>query len=227
VAFDNPTRNRLQRLVGACRKLLTEEFDAQLQERYGIFPNEGRAFPLEKVTYLDDEQIRIATLMRERIEHITATEQQSSDRTHQAIRRVLREQAFTVLNRFAALRMAEERGILQETVGNGLRSRAFQLFETVSHSGLGSVYERYRVFIDRVFDEIAVDLGVLFDRFSSYGLLFPREPALLRLFELLNDPEIKPLWHEDETIGWLYQYFNDEAERKKMREESSAPRNSR
>jgi hypothetical protein len=57
--------------------------------------------------------------------------------------------------------------------------------------------------------------------------LFPRESILLELFELLNAPEVKALWREDETIGWIYQYFNDPAERKRMREESAAPRNSR
>ena len=35
------------------------------------------------------------------------------------------------------------------------------------------------------------------------------------------------LWSEDETPGWVYQYFNGDAERKKMREASAAPRNSR
>lgn len=93
MAFDNITRNRLQRLVGACRKVLTEEFDAQLQERYGIFAAEGRIFPLEKVPYLDDGQNRIANLLRERIEHIIAAERRSSDRTSEAIWRVLRELA--------------------------------------------------------------------------------------------------------------------------------------
>jgi hypothetical protein len=227
VKFDNTTRNRLQRLVGTCRTLLTEEFDSQLQERFGIFANEGRIFPTEKIPYIDPEQARIASLLRERIEHLVATEGAPADRTNQVIWRVLREQAFTVLNRFAALRMSEERGIIQETVGGGLRSKGFQVFETVALSGTGSVYERYRVFIHRMFDEIAVDLGVLFDRFSPFGLLFPREQTLLRLFELLNDTEIKPLWREDETIGWIYQYYNDAAERKQMRELSSAPRNSR
>ncbi|MFN7608557.1 MAG: Eco57I restriction-modification methylase domain-containing protein, partial [Ralstonia sp.] len=32
---------------------------------------------------------------------------------------------------------------------------------------------------------------------------------------------------EDETIGWIYQYFNSKEERKAMREASQAPRNSR
>jgi hypothetical protein len=47
------------------------------------------------------------------------------------------------------------------------------------------------------------------------------------LLGLINDPEIEPLWAEDETIGWVYQYFNSKEERKAMREASQAPRNSR
>ncbi len=47
------------------------------------------------------------------------------------------------------------------------------------------------------------------------------------MLEILNDPELAGVWDEDETIGWIYQYYNDPAERKKMREESAAPRNSR
>jgi hypothetical protein len=43
----------------------------------------------------------------------------------------------------------------------------------------------------------------------------------------MNDPEVAPLWAEDETIGWIYQYFNSKEERKKMREDSPTPRNSR
>lgn len=140
---------------------------------------------------------------------------------------MLREQAFTVLNRFAALRMAEERGIIVESVGAGLNSKAFKTFSEVAYSGLGTAYQRYRTFLGCLCDEMAVDLGMLFDLRSPYGLLFPRENVLLELFELLNAPELKPLWKEDETIGWIYQYFNDPAERKKMREESAAPRNSR
>ena len=40
-------------------------------------------------------------------------------------------------------------------------------------------------------------------------------------------PRARDVWAEDETIGWVYQYFNGEDERRKMREESQAPRNSR
>jgi hypothetical protein len=35
------------------------------------------------------------------------------------------------------------------------------------------------------------------------------------------------VWGEDEAIGWVYQYFNSQEERRAMREASQAPRNSR
>jgi len=225
MAFDKETRNKLQKLVGKSRELLTEEFTRQFQGTYGIQPT-GEITPLDKLGRLDDATRSVARLLRERIQHIAS---QSAGRgvVKEAINRVLREQAFTVINRFAALKMAESRGIVQECVGGGFDSKGFKVFLTVAGTALGDTYDRYRVFLYCLFDELSLDLGVLFDRYSPYGLLFPRETALKELFELLNQAELKHLWAEDETIGWIYQYFNDEAERKKMRKESSAPRNSR
>jgi hypothetical protein len=43
----------------------------------------------------------------------------------------------------------------------------------------------------------------------------------------MNHGDLEPLWGEDETIGWIYQYYNDPDERKMMREASQAPRDSR
>ena len=94
-------------------------------------------------------------------------------------------------------------------------------------SGIGDTYERYVVYINSIFDELALDLGVLFDRFSPFSLLFPRENTLDMLFTELNTPNLADIWKEDETIGWIYQYFNSKEERQAMRKSSSAPRNSR
>ncbi len=78
-----------------------------------------------------------------------------------------------------------------------------------------------------MFDELAQELPALFDRYAANGLLFPRETALRALLDELNHFEVEPLWAEDETIGWIYQYFNSKEERKAMRDASQAPRNSR
>jgi hypothetical protein len=42
----------------------------------------------------------------------------------------------------------------------------------------------------------------------------------------LNAPELADIWDEDETIGWVYQYFTPDELRREARAASSAPRNS-
>lgn len=226
MAFDTPTRNALARLTADARSLLVEEFTRQLQSNYGIQPT-GQITKLEKLTHLDDEQRAVAGVLRERIRHLKAGGKNDKKAISDAVDRVIREQSFTVLNRFAALRMCEERGLVQQCTGAGMRSKGFQVYLQTAGSGLGEQYDHYRTFLLCIFDELALDLGVLFDRFSAYGLLFPREPALIELLELLSSKELARIWAEDETIGWIYQYYNDPEERKKMRKESAAPRNSR
>ncbi len=226
MAFDDKTRRRLFKTVTACRNLLTEDFDAQLRGRFGIYADEGRVLEVDRLPGLDDAGREVAGLLRERIDHLAAGK--GAQALGEAVHRLRREQAFTVLNRFAAVRMAEERDLISQSVGDGFQSRGFRIFEQVAGgTALGELYDRYRVYLDCLFDELSLDLGVLFDRSDAMGLLFPGEQALRALFDELNHPDIAPLWAEDETIGWIYQYYNDPEERKKMRKESTAPRNSR
>jgi len=52
--------------------------------------------------------------------------------------------------------------------------------------------------------------------------------ASVSVAELSPNPcDLSGVWGEDETTGWVYQFFNSGEERKKMRDESQAPRNSR
>jgi len=116
MAFDNPTRNRLARLVSDCRRLLTDEFSIQLQQHYGIQPD-GQIIPLEQLGHLDDEQRGVAVMLRERISHIASGLTDEKRPAEAAVDRLLREQAFTVLNRF---RPAHVRGA---RAGAGVRAR--------------------------------------------------------------------------------------------------------
>ena len=226
MAFDTPTRNRLNSLVGGARKLITDELTQQFQSLYGISAT-GSLTDLGQLSHLDEAGLATASMLRSRIDYLVRSQPESKNGVAIAVSRVAREQAFTVLNRLAAVRMAEKRSLIVESVGGGYKSKGFLVFERVAGAGLGDTYLRYRRYLFCLFDELAVDLGALFDRRSPQGILFPREPALIALLDLLNAPDLDSLWSEDETIGWIYQYYNDQAERKKMREESSAPRNSR
>lgn len=224
MAFDQPTRNRLQRFVNDSRKVLEEEFIRQLQNDYGVDPVSGTVTPLENLRHLNDAQRETARILRDTLAHYCASQEADSQT---GLDRIVREQAFTVLNRLAALRMAEARGLLIESVGSGYQAKGFQLYARLAGTGLGETGDAYRVYLFSVFDELAQDLPGLFDRFSPQGRLFPREAALLQVLNLINDADIASLWSEDETIGWIYQYFNSKEERKAMRDASQAPRNSR
>lgn len=223
--FDDSTRSRLQRFVGDARALLTEEFTRQLQNVYGLDPESGEISDLSRLANLDDARRETARILRDTFAHYSAGV--AANQAKEILNRIVREQAFTVLNRLCAIRMAEARGIVVETVGKGFQSRGFQVYQRLAGTGLGETGDAYRCYLFSMFDEFAVDLAVLFDRFSPTGRLFPRETALLKLLDLINHADLEPLWAEDETIGWIYQYFNTKEERKKMRDESAAPRNSR
>ena len=224
MAFDQATRGRLQRFVNDARRVLEEEFTRQLQNDYGLDPGAGTVAALANLRHINDAQRETARILRDTLAHYTAGGDIS---TSQGLDRIVREQAFTVLNRLAALRMAEARGLLVESVGNGLQAKGFQLYARLAGTALGETGDAYRVYLFSVFDEFAQDLPGLFDRHSPQGRLFPREAALLQVLSLINDADIASLWIEDETIGWVYQYFNSKEERKAMRDASQAPRNSR
>ena len=224
MAFDQPTRNRLQRFVTDTRCVLEEEFTRQLQNDYGMDPQAGNVAELASLKHIDDAQRETARTLRETLAHYIAG---GDIGTRQGLDRILREQAFTVLNRLAALRMAEARGLLVESVGNDFQAKGFQLYAGLAGTALGEAGDAYRIYLFSVFDELAQDLPALFDRYSPQGRLFPRRAALRRVLDLINAADLAPLWSEDETIGWIYQYFNSKEERKAMRDASQAPRNSR
>ncbi len=235
MSFDQTTRTRLARFVGNTRSLLAEEFTRQLQNDYGLDPQTGDVTDLARLE-LDDARRETARLLRDTMEHYlatanTGTPAKAKKARQDVLDRIVREQAFTILNRLCALRMAEARGLLIESIAKGYQSKGFQLYQRLAGTALGEIGACYRLFIFSIFDEFAVDLPVLFDRFSPQGRLFPREAALLSVLQEINHPDIDPLWAEDETIGWIYQYFNDPNERKAMRDPkqggSAAPRNSR
>lgn len=228
MAFDDATRGRLQTFVTKARAILTDEFTQQFQQDYGLDPGSGTVSPLESLAHLDDQRLATARVLREILDHYLPSALSDGQQARKTtLDRMVREQAFTTLNRLAALRMMESRGLVMECVGKGYQSKAFQLYQRVAGTALGETGDAYRVFLLSMCDIYGADLPVLFDRHFPNGRLFPREPALLPLLDLTNAAEIAPLWTEDEAIGWIYQYFNSKDERKAMRDASQAPRNSR
>ncbi len=227
MSFDKDTRNLLAKTVAACRRRLAGDVTDQLRGVFGLHPD-GVVLPLEKLTHLSPDQHAAARRLRDLLDHYTdGAAGKDSDRRKAAYERMVLEISFTALNRLAALRLCEERGLVVECVRKGTGSAGFQMFERISGGALGGRYDTDRVFLECLFDELALDLGVLFDRMTPQSAVFPSERCMEDVLAELNKPELTHLWTEDETIGWVYQYFNPPEERKAMRDASQAPRNSR
>ena len=124
--------------------------------------------------------------------------------------------------------MLEARELVQECITKGEQSAGYREFCGMA-PGVALLPDSagYRLYIESLFDELSTEVKVLFDRRDPASVLWPKRATFEQLLEILNAAELAGVWGEDETIGWVYQFFNGEDEREKMREESQAPRNSR
>ena len=219
--MDKDTRNRIQRATQDARALLEHEFAEQLE---GVFDIRlDGTIATEPGSHLDAGQRVLRTKLVMAIEHLRSGGLKNAE----AVGGYLREAAFTALNRFVALKMLEARELVQECISRGDQSAGFKEFTGLAPGLVQLPDHGYRLYIESLFDEIGREVRVLFDRRDPASLLWPRRQALLDLLAILNAPELVEVWKEDETIGWVYQYFNSDEERKQMRAESQAPRNSR
>lgn len=219
--MDKAIRNIIQRATQDARRLIEAEYSAQLEGVFDILPS--RVISPEPGAHLNAAE----QLVREKIVAALNHEQNKTGSSKEAVAAYLREAAFTTLNRFVALKMMEARGLVQECMSKGEQSSGFREFTGLA-PGLAALPDHgYRLYIESLFDEIGREVRVLFDRSDSASLLWPRRQALSDLLDILNNPDLAGVWAEDETIGWIYQYFNSQEERRAMRDESQAPRNSR
>jgi hypothetical protein len=230
--MDKETRNAIDRATQKARRLLEDDFAAQLEGDFDVLASGAIGAKASK--HLKPRQVFARDKVIAAIEHKRASGLDAAA----AVADYLRDAAFTTLNRFAALKMLEARGLVQTCVTKGELSGGY-----VEYCGMAPGVkllpdgQGYRLYLECIFDELSTEVKVLFDRRDPASALWPKRATLLALLDLLNGDElvkkdakgevIGSVWQEDETIGWIYQYFNGSDERKKMREESQAPRNSR
>ena len=116
MSFDKDTRNALSKMVAACRRLLTEDVTDLLRGRFGMHPD-GTILSVDRLDLPEDEKAA-AEALRELLDHFATGEAGGADqRKRGAYDRLVLEVSFTTLNRLAALRLCEERGLAAIFVG--------------------------------------------------------------------------------------------------------------
>jgi|JI10StandDraft_1071094.scaffolds.fasta_scaffold28831_2 hypothetical protein len=220
--MDKDTRNEIDRATQKARRLLEEDFGEQLEGDFDVLASGEIGAKASK--HLTARQVLARDKIVAAIEHKRA----SGLDARAAVADYRRDAAFTTLNRFAALKMLEARGLVLECITKGELSSGYGEFHGAAPGvKLLPDSQGYRLYLECIFDELSTEVKVLFDRRDPASVLWPKRATFLALLELLNAPKLAGVWREDETIGWIYQYFNGGDERRAMREASQAPRNSR
>jgi hypothetical protein len=218
--MDKETRNAIERATQKARRLLEKDFAEQLDGVFDVRPD-GRIAGKGGAHLTGRQQ-----LQRDKIVAAIEHKRSAGMKPEEAVADYVRDAAFTALNRFAALKMLEARDLVQECVSRGDNSSGFTEFCGLAPALKTADGAGYRLYIESIFDELSTEVKVLFDRRDPASVLWPTKLAFDDLLAILNHADLTGIWSEDETIGWIYQFFNSGEERRKMRE-SQAPRNSR
>ncbi len=216
------------------RKLLMEEISEQLEGIYGLLPD-GKFRPRDQYPVLTASLEGADT--RRRLETLLAEERRAGLQPEEAREKLVKEAAFTWLNRFVAFKMLEARKLLRQTITRGQDSNGFKMWLTEPGSeahladyergdlpqdglGEGPRQRAYRRFLLAQCAKLSREVRVLFDPDSLPSRFCPRPKALRSFIDMLNVEELTEAWQpgNEETIGWVYQGFNSEELEKAFRE---------
>jgi len=204
--MDKERRSRLKSVVGQTRRIVEDDVRVQLRH-LGIDENETKS--VEKLPHLSVQEKELRTKIVEAIEK----EKAGDISYNEAFNRYVRHVGFTYVNRIAALRTMEVRNLIKETVIRrdiyGGRSR--REYELADRERFSDPYELLKAGLVEAFNEISTEIRVLFDVNSEYSLVFLGHKALLGSIRLLSDEVPEEDWKEDDIVGWVYQYYNEEA----------------
>lgn len=206
-------RRAIHDLALNTRELLTREARELLEGTYGLYPN-GRLDPPEKLPQVQADAETGETYRR--LGQFLDDEARAGLPRPEAVDKLVKEVAFTHLNRLVAFKMMEARRLIRGTVDRGAESNGFKFYlADPEHAGdyalyqAGDVETAYRHFLLWQSGQIAAEVRVLFNPETLSSRLFPRPRALQALLARLNRPELAGIWHADEMVGWVYQYFNE------------------
>jgi type I restriction-modification system DNA methylase subunit len=209
------------------RGLLTQEAGDLLQQVYRLDVRAGARLPIPQGHLL--EISAEARTIRKRIEKLLEDEVDAGLKREEAAAKLIKETAFTHLNRLVAFKLMEARGLVRSPLARRHEANGFKMWlaarpnEEALYNQGDSPNDRdgfgeaprdraYRHFLLWQCGELSREIQVLFDPDNVPSLLFPRPGVLKELIDGLNAEERKDDWAagNEATVGWVYQYFNAE-----------------
>src|SRR6202142_1900467 len=130
--MDQEIRNKLRNVVTHCRKLLEDSVSQELEGKYGIFSNKEQVTPdpKAKMSHLTEEEQVARKDILDHFGHVKAR----GFKPKEALDQLVREIAFTHLNRLCAYKMMEAREVyvggqkFREAVSRGINSNGVKFY---------------------------------------------------------------------------------------------------
>ncbi|MGQ9910665.1 MAG: BREX-1 system adenine-specific DNA-methyltransferase PglX [Candidatus Flexifilum sp.] len=200
-------RKAIHDLALNARALLMQDTREHLESVYGLTAD-GQIEPPARLPRVREDPEAAETYRR--LCQFLDDEARAGIPRPEAVDRLVREAAFTHLNRLVAFKMLETRRLIRGTLDRGLNSNGFKIYLVEVEGVNFGDEDAYRRFLLWQAGQIAQEIAVLFDPDTLASRIFPRPRALNELLALLNHPDMEPCWRADETIGWVYQFFNEQ-----------------
>lgn len=207
----------------AARGRLEQEADEQLQGLYGWLTDGSFVDAARRPAIQSLDEARET---RRRLEQFAADEAAAGLAAPEARKKLLRETAFTWLNRLVAFRLLEERKLIKQTISKLADSNAFKfwLVEDANATAYaeyqkgdmpknamdeGPSQTTYRQFLLAQCASLAAEVSILFDPTNLPSRFCPRPAVLKELVEFINAAGLADAWKpgNEETLGWIYQFF--------------------
>lgn len=205
-------RKVIARNILELRAVLEDDFRRQLSAM-GISEASVQQVPAGKTLSTDELRARDTAVA------VIGRDMEGGSSQREAFDSFVRETAFTFLNRAVGLRCMEERGLLivdgqpETAIKSDPARGSSSLYWRVRNELPSTTSPRdvWRETLQRACAAVSQQVRVLFDLESEYAAFFPLQPTLQKIVDALNAPDIAPeTYAEDEILGWVYQYYNQE-----------------
>lgn len=195
------SKRALRELVRGAREWLPKEIRHHAEERYLLAVKKNPKLPAARL----EERRRLLEALKQQ-----ADEEEGVDPLGRPLDEAARAVAATLLNRLVLVLHLEALGLSKPMVltGKWLTSAGYKQFRDFVPELCADDTQGMGPLLELVFDELSVGLPGLFGDVGLSRLLPARGDTLRKLIEALQEIDAGA-WHDDHTLGWVYQFWND------------------
>ncbi|BAY73260.1 hypothetical protein NIES23_60880 (plasmid) [Trichormus variabilis NIES-23] len=201
-------KSKLSSTIRALRERLLTDLQNAIESTYRLSIK-----TLNKAGLAEEQQVkrqRLEQWLDEQSRSQGKSKKQESEIRDRYLKTAVKLAAATLLNRLVVIKQMEAQVLIKPAVlTGGWQSRGYREFRDFAPDLCKDETEGYGTLLQLLYDELAQELPGLFGNVGVTAL-FPIPASTLRAaIEALDAAELKDVWLDDTTLGWVYQYWND------------------